>query len=75
MGLVAALLAAGTRTVLASTGLVPDTVSTLDLMTDFHSRLVAGERPAGALAAAQSRFEPLSPEGLAACSFVCFGRS
>jgi tetratricopeptide (TPR) repeat protein len=75
MGLVAALLGAGTRTVVASTGLVPDTVSTLDLMESLHRRMARGDDVAAALLAAQSAYDPLSTEGLAAASFVCFGRS
>lgn len=71
MGLVAALLGAGCRAVIASTGLVPDTARTARTMVDFHRRLVAGDPPAVALAAAQE--EAVVRAGPAAAPFVCFG--
>ena len=60
LGLAAVLLAAGTRTVLASTALVPDE-DTRELMLRLHAALDEGEPPAVALARA----------GHAA--FVCIG--
>lgn len=71
MGMVAALLGAGCRTVVASTGLVPDTARTARTMVDFHTRLAAGEMPAAALAAAQAA--AVRRRGAAAAPFVCFG--
>ncbi len=73
MGIVAALLAAGCRTVIASTGLVPDTARTAKTMVDFHRRLVAGEGPASALAAAQADAIASGRDGMASAPFVCFG--
>jgi CHAT domain-containing protein len=71
MGLVAALLGAGCRAVIASTGLVPDTARTARTMVDFHRRLAAGASPAAALAAAQ--VAAVERAGPAAAPFVCFG--
>lgn len=71
MGIVAGLLGAGVRTVIASTGLVPDTSRTATTMVDLHRRLVAGEPPAVALAAAQETARRrIGPAG---APFVCFG--
>ena len=72
-GLTSALLSMGTRTVVASVGLVPDSPATSDLMVDLHKGLVAGLGPSAALAAAQARgFE--DPERfVSAASFVCVG--
>jgi CHAT domain-containing protein len=64
LGLTAALLYAGTATVIASVARVADDVS-LRLMTDYHRALQAGARPAEALARS-ALAEPLNP-------FVCFG--
>nr|WP_246280807.1 CHAT domain-containing protein [Cellulomonas humilata] len=63
LGTASALLASGARTVVASVAREADEVA-LPLMVDLHRRLVAGERPAAALAAAGSA---------AATGFVCFG--
>ena len=72
MGIVAGLLEAGVRTVIASTGLVPDTAGTADTMVGFHRLLLGGRSPAAALAEVQSAaFD--GPNGYAAASFVCFG--
>ena len=71
MGMVAALLGAGCRTVVASTGLVPDTSRTAQTMVDFHRRLAAGVSPSTALASAQG--DALARAGAAAAPFVCFG--
>lgn len=72
-GLTSALLSMGTRSVVASIGLVPDSVATSRLMVEFHRRLVDGIQPSRALADARS--EMLNdPEGfVAAASFVCVG--
>jgi CHAT domain-containing protein len=73
MGFVAALLSAGCRSVIASTGLVPDSTRTARTMEDFHRRLVRGQRPAEALARAQAEALATGDDGLVAASFVCFG--
>ena len=72
-GLTSALLRMGTRAVVASIGLVPDTPATSSLMVDFHRRLVAGVEPASALASAQASVgdDPLGR--VAAASFVYVG--
>jgi tetratricopeptide (TPR) repeat protein len=67
LGLVAALLGLGTRTIIASVVPVAD-ADTTPLMIELHRRLVAGDPPAVALAGAQSRVR-----GAPAASFVCFG--
>jgi len=72
MGIVAGLLGAGVRTVIASTGLVPDTVLTTATMVGLHRLLLAGRSPAAALAEVQT-VALEGPEGYAAGSFVCFG--
>jgi hypothetical protein len=64
IGLAAALLGMGTHTIVASVAPVSDT-ETRRLMADFHGRLLAGEAPAAALAAAQA--------DRAATGFVCLG--
>ena len=72
MGIVAGLLGAGARTVVASVGLVPDASGTRRVMLDFHRRLAAGAPPARALAGAQEAARVAGD--LASASFVCFGR-
>ena len=64
LGLAAALLGMGTRTVVASVVPVPDAAAKR-LMLAFHSNLVAGHSAAAALARAQA--------GRAPASFVCLG--
>jgi CHAT domain-containing protein len=64
LGLAAALLGLGTRTVIASVVPVPDD-GAKHLMLDFHRRLVAGAAPATALAAAQAC--------TSVAGFVCLG--
>lgn len=54
LGLAAALLGMGTRTVVASVVPVPDAESRR-VMLDFHRELASGSRPAEALAHAQAR--------------------
>lgn len=72
-GLTSALLSMGTRSVVASVGLVPDTAATSQLMVGFHRRLIRGLRPGQALAEARSVMID-DPEGfVAAASFVCVG--
>lgn len=73
MGLTSALLGIGTRTVIASIGLVPDSPATKDLMIGFHRRLLDGLGPAASLAGAQQDTAE-TPDGfLTAASFVCVG--
>ena len=64
LGFTAALLYAGTATVIASVARVTDDAP-VRLMTAYHRRLAAGTAPAEALAGAAAA-EPFSP-------FVCFG--
>jgi tetratricopeptide (TPR) repeat protein len=74
MGFTAALLALGTRTLIASLLPVP-AETTSALMLDLHGRMRAGERPASALAAAQ-RAHVVGGDavgGVTAAAFVCFG--
>ncbi len=72
MGIVAGLLGAGTNTVIASIGLVPDAASTRHLMVDFHEQLAAGASPAYALSGAQTAAISAGDDTVAG-SFVCFG--
>ena len=72
MGIVAGLLGAGTNTVIASIGLVPDAASTRHLMVDFHEQLTAGASPAYALSGAQTAAISAGDDTVAG-SFVCFG--
>jgi tetratricopeptide (TPR) repeat protein len=65
LGLAAALLRSGVRTVIAGVSRVADDVAA-DVMTDYHRRLIAGAAPAAALAAAVAG----SPEP---APFSCFG--
>jgi CHAT domain-containing protein len=64
MGLAAAVLGRGTSSIVASVVPVPDD-GTASLMSGLHARLLAGESPAPALAAAAAATEV---EG-----FVCLG--
>lgn len=68
LGLVAALLAQGTRTVIASVLPVGD-AATAPVMIEFHRRLMAGDGPALALCGAQA----VADDVVAAASFACFG--
>ncbi|MGH8914479.1 MAG: CHAT domain-containing protein, partial [Acidimicrobiia bacterium] len=73
MGLSSALLSMGTRSIVASVGLVPDSGATKDLMVALHRGLVAGESISDALHAAQSDLGH-TPDGYkAASSFICIG--
>ncbi|GAA1651934.1 CHAT domain-containing protein [Saccharothrix algeriensis] len=70
MGLTAALLGAGARTLVASTGPVDDE-ATRELMLGLHQRLRTGSDPAAALAAAQAAAPP--EKWATAYGFSCFG--
>ncbi|MDI1463774.1 CHAT domain-containing tetratricopeptide repeat protein [Catellatospora sp. KI3] len=70
MGLTAALLGAGTRTLVASIGPVDDG-ATRALMLQLHDRLRHGAEPAAALAAAQVAAP--AEHWATAHSFSCFG--
>jgi CHAT domain-containing protein len=74
LGLSAALLALGTRSLLATVAPVPDH-GTMELMLALHERLRAGEAPAYALAAAQRAvLSSADPDTFAAAAaFTCFG--
>ncbi|HST17919.1 MAG TPA: CHAT domain-containing protein [Gaiellaceae bacterium] len=69
LGLSAALLASGTRTIIASVVPVPDAAARR-LMLDFHRRLVGGASPAAALAATQAG---LRADQSALAGFLCLG--
>lgn len=72
-GLTSALLSMGSRSVVATVGLVPDSEATSDLMSRFHRGLIWGYQPSQALAQAQHEMLD-DPEGfVAAASFLCFG--
>lgn len=72
-GLTSALLSMGTRSVVASVGLVPDAPATAELMADFHRGLLAGNDPASALSRAQAARAHDPDAFVAAASFVCVG--
>jgi CHAT domain-containing protein len=73
MGLGAALLAMGTRSIIASVGLVPDSAATKDLMVGLHRGLVSGLSPSEALHRTQMEAAE-TPDGyVAASSFICIG--
>jgi CHAT domain-containing protein len=69
LGLSAALLASGTRTIVASVVPVPDAAARR-LMLAFHRRLDAGASPAAALAEAQAG---LRGDRSALAGFLCLG--
>lgn len=74
MGLAAAFLGLGTRTVVASTLPVSDR-DTRRLMVRFHELLATDREPAVALAAAQQQIGGDSPAAkVTAGSFMCLGR-
>jgi CHAT domain-containing protein len=64
LGFTAALLYAGTRTVISCVAKVEHEAAA-DIMTTYHRGVISGLAPAGALAEASQR-QPLSP-------FVCYG--
>jgi tetratricopeptide (TPR) repeat protein len=72
-GLTSALLSMGTRSVVASVGLVPDSAATSDLMVRFHRHLLNGMAPAAALSAAQTESLDDPAAFVAAASFICVG--
>ena len=72
-GLTSALLSMGTRTVIASVGLVPDSGTTVDLMVDLHKGLSGGLEPARALANAQAEALDDPSRFISAASFICVG--
>jgi tetratricopeptide (TPR) repeat protein len=72
-GLTSALLSMGSRSVVASVGLVPDAAATLDLMVDFHRGLIEGLETARALSRAQSGMLEDPERFISAASFVCVG--
>ncbi|MEX1037962.1 MAG: CHAT domain-containing protein [Acidimicrobiia bacterium] len=72
-GLTSALLSMGSKSVVASVGLVPDSAATSELMVRFHRGLINGATPSQALSAAQ-RDSLDTPDGyIAAASFLCMG--
>jgi tetratricopeptide (TPR) repeat protein len=73
MGLAAAVLSLGTRSLIASVVAVPDE-ETADVMLALHRHLRAGLSPAAALATVQAGEPPGGPGGLPpAVGFVSFG--
>lgn len=72
-GMTSALLSMGTRSVVASVGLVPDSPATSDLMVEFHRRLIDGLEPAQALSKAQAGMLDDSERSASAASFICVG--
>jgi CHAT domain-containing protein len=73
MGLAAAFLTLGTRSIVASLIAAPDNETRL-LMLALHARLRAGAPPRVALADAQERIAVTGDAGLAAAAgFVCLG--
>jgi CHAT domain-containing protein/tetratricopeptide (TPR) repeat protein len=73
MGLAAALLALGSKSLIATVVPVPDD-TTRTLMLRLHARLREGERPAAALAAAQRDLIEADDESRStAAGFICLG--
>ncbi len=73
MGLSSALLSMGTRSIIASVGLVPDSEATRDLMVALHRRLIARRSPSRALHEAQTEIGSGPGGFVAASSFICIG--
>jgi CHAT domain-containing protein len=73
MGLGSALISLGTRSLVASVGLVPDSDATRELMIGFHRGLNASLGPAEALSQAQVMIDHTPAGYVAAASFVCIG--
>lgn len=73
MGLGSALISLGTRSLVASVGLVPDSDATRELMLEFHKGLISGLGPAESLSRAQMRIDETPAGYVAAASFVCIG--
>jgi tetratricopeptide (TPR) repeat protein len=72
-GLTSALLSMGSRSVVASVGLVPDSGATADLMTRFHIGVASGQGASAALAAAADQVASDPAGYLAAASFIAVG--
>ena len=74
IGLAAALLNLGARTVVASVLPVPDE-ATRGLMVEFHRRMATGTGPAAALTEAQAAVVDWlgAPSSVAVTAFTCFG--
>ena len=75
MGLTSALLAIGAGVIVASALAVPD-AHTQPLMLQLHRRLLAGDRPAVALAGARASVAAgagSDAERTACDAFLCFG--
>lgn len=73
LGLGAALLSLGSRSLIASVIPVPDAEARV-LMMRLHRYLRVGTSPAAALAAARARMDAADPSALAvAAGFVCLG--
>ena len=72
-GLTSALLSLGSRSVVASVGLVPDSEATTGLMVDLHRGLVAGREVSEALAQAQEPAFSDPERALTAASFLVIG--
>jgi CHAT domain-containing protein len=70
LGLAAAFLALGTSSLIAAVLPIPD-LSTTDVMTALHRRLVAGRSPATALAEVQQEF---ATDGIGVANgLICLG--
>lgn len=73
LGLMAALLSIGSRSVVA-TGIATPDAATAAFMASFHTHLGFGLDPAAALAAARADVDPTEPGAYAtAAGFACFG--
>ncbi len=72
LGLATALLARGTRSLVASVCALPDSRGLRETMTAFHERVAAGASPAIALARL-SAGAPGDPAALLAAVLTCFG--
>lgn len=72
-GMTSALLSMGTRSVVASVGLVPDSPATSDFMVEFHRGLADGLEPAQALSRAQAVMLDDTQRFTSAASFICVG--
>jgi CHAT domain-containing protein len=69
LGIAAALLGVGTRTIVASVAPIPDAAAA-NLMVAFHGELARGAPPATALARVQAN---LPARSAASAAFVCLG--
>jgi CHAT domain-containing protein len=74
LGAVTALIAAGVRTVIASSLLVPDHEVVGDVMVAFHRELRTGTRAAAALAAARRTLDQGHPLAPVLGALQCHGR-